>query len=245
MSATATEGCAPSIAVDDMGMEAAALVASIWAAAADAAKQSPGHDRDPLCAKATVEQLHAALRVRLARSHPQLLTLKVMKSSNRALKRSHVCIEMDTPSISCCGERPWHPTRPALAREIARVIATGACLTEVPQAKCLYCALPLKIFGRDIATTLAAVDAAKGITDRSLRCAITEAIAAIFSEAEALRASSDHEGAAAIEQHSSVDAAWSGTSARGSGIAMNVPGKAFVLAAATRVRERLAGASAA
>ena len=54
------------------------------------------------------------------------------------------------------------------------------------------------------------------------------------SEAEAVA------GEGVFELHASTDAAWAGTAARGSGIAMNEAGKEAVFSAAARVAERLA-----
>jgi hypothetical protein len=89
-----------------------------------------------------------------------------------------------------------------------------------------------------IAHQLDALGMTSGYSHSSVVHAVTEVIAAIFAEAEAI-ASAQEEGGACLELHSSTDAAWRGTAARGAGIAMNGAGRAVVVEASFKVASRL------
>ena len=68
--------------------------------------------------------------------------------------------------------------------------------------------------------------------------AVTEVMTAVFAEADTI-ASTQEGGGASVELHSSTDAAWRGTAARGAGIAMNGAGRAVVVEASFKVASRL------
>ena len=78
-----------------------------------------------------------------------------------------------------------------------------------------------------------------GYSHSSVVHAVTEVMTAVFAEADAI-ASTKEEGGACLELHSSTDAAWRGTAARGAGIAMNGAGRAVVVEASVNVACRLA-----
>ena len=210
----------------EIDKESARLIATVWAAAAEATKSSKT-DSD-----GAVELL-TSLRRRLAKSHPSLFKVHIVK--HPTLKRARDAIEIKA-SVT---PRSWQPRRPSFAKEIASTVMEGVGLTEVPAEKRNTCVLPLKLFGRDIVERVAKSEAANGYTNRSVQYAVTEVISAIISEAEALREASD-ENEGVFELHGSADAAWAGTAARGCGIAMNEAGKTLILAAAARVVDRLA-----
>ena len=79
---------------------------------------------------------------------------------------------------------------------------------------------------------------ASDYSEKSLVYAVNEVCAAVISEAETIRATQSAGGT--LELHGCTDSAWTGTSARGSGIAMDERGKELVVAAAERVAQRLA-----
>ena len=86
---------------------AANLVATVWAAVAEAKKSGDG---DPDGAV----QLLDALRRRLAKSHPTLFKVHVVKRPS--LKRQRDAVEIDA---SLAKPRAWQPSRPSFAKEIA------------------------------------------------------------------------------------------------------------------------------
>ena len=207
---------------------AANLVATVWAAVEEA-KESGDEDHDGAV------QLLDALRRRLAKSHPTLFKVHVVKRPS--LKRQRDAVEIDA---SLAKPRAWQPSRPSFAKEIATVVMEGKRVTEVPSEKRDSCLLPFKLFGRDVVAEVASRETAAGFTNRSVQYAVAEVIYAIVTEAEALRQASDGRAATGVfELHGSTDAAWVGRPARGSGIAMDEAGKEIVLAAAARLVERL------
>ena len=206
--------------------ESTKLIATVWAAAAEAAKSCK------LGSDGAVELL-ASFRRLLAKSNPSLFKVHVVKHPTLKRKRDAVEIKASvTP-------RSWQPRRPSFAKEIGSIVMQGVGLTEVPVGKQNSCVLPIKLFGRDVVGRVAKSEAATGYTNRSVQYAVTEVLSAIISEAEALREASD-EKKGVFELHGSTDAAWAGTAARGCGIAMDEAGKALILAAAARVVDRLA-----
>jgi hypothetical protein len=218
----------------DVGKQAAALIAVICDAVGDISKPA---DTDVHTAESgpSPDRLLAAVRRRLAKSHPSLLDVKITKRPCR--KRSLEAYEMSGRPQST---RVWRPSRPALSMEIARLIKDSATLVTVPAEKRCVCAFPFKFFVRDIAKAVTACDASIGFSSRSIQFAATETMSAIVSEAESVA----KEGEGVFELHASTDAAWAGRTARGSGIAMDEAGKAVVIAAASRVAEHLAERSA-
>ena len=203
------------------------LVATVWAAVAEAKKSGDG---DPDGAV----QLLDALRRRLAKSHPALFKVHVVKRPS--LKRQRDAVEIDA---SLAKPRAWQPSRPSFAKEIATIVMEGKSMTEVPAEKRDTCLLPFKLFGRDVVAEVASHETAADFTNRSVQYAVAEVIYAIVTEADALRLASDGCTTGVFELHGSTDAAWVGRPARGSGIAMDEAGKEIVLAAATRLVERL------
>ena len=97
--------------------------------------------------------------------------------------------------------------------------------------------MPLKVFANTIAHQI-------GMTSEyshsSVVHAVTEVMAAVVAEADAI-ASTQEGGDASVELHSSTDAAWRGTAARGAGIAMNGAGHAVVVEASAKVASHLVG----
>ena len=218
-------------ATSDVGKHAAALVAAIWAAAGDISKPIDAGAAQP---GSMVDRLHAAVRRRLAKSHPSLLNVRITKRPCR--KRRLELYAGKRPAST----RIWRPSRPALSKEIVRLVGSGVGLTTVPADKRCVCALPLKIFARDVAEAATASDASLGFSNRSVQYAVAEVMSVIVSEAEMTAEADAAAEAGAFELHSSTDAAWAGTAARGSGIAMNEMGKEAIFSAAKRVAERLA-----
>ena len=216
----------------DVGKHTTALVAAVWAAAGDISEPIDTGAAEP---GSIVDRLHAAVRRRLAKSHPSLLNVRITKRPCR--KRRLELYARKRPTGACI----WRPSRPALSKEIARLIGSGVGLTTVPADKRCVCALPLKIFARDVAKAVTASDASLGFSNRSVQYAVAEVMSVIVSEADVTaEADAAASGEGAFELHCSTDAAWAGTAARGSGIAMNEMGKEVVFSAATRVAERLA-----
>lgn len=99
--------------------------------------------------------------------------------------------------------------------------------------------MPLKIFVNTIARQLHALGMTSGYSHSSVVHAVTEVMTAVFAEADTI-ASAQEGGGASVELHSSTDAAWRGTAARGAGIAMNDAGRAVVVEASANVATRLA-----
>lgn len=204
------------------------LVTNVWAAVEEVKKKSGDEDHEGAV------QLLDALRRRLAKSHPALFKVQVVK--HPSLKRQRDAVEIDA---SLAKQRTWQPSRPSFAKEIATVVMEGKRVTEVPSEKRDTCLLPFKLFGRDVVAEVASRESATDFTSRSVQYAVAEVIYAIVTEAEALRQASEGRDSGVFELHGSTDAAWVGTMARGSGIAMDEAGKETVLSAAARLVERL------
>jgi len=169
-----------------------------------------------------------AVQKRLIKTHAALLVVQVGTKRRRN----------EPNGVKPTALRVWKPTRPALALEVARLLADGVGLVEAPEEKRAGCSLPLKIFSKQIATKLGSTTAGAEYSQHSIQFAVTEVIAAVFTEAEHSRTTEGLE--AGFDLHGSTDVAWRGTSARGNGIAMDTAGKELVTSAAIRVAERLA-----
>ena len=101
--------------------------------------------------------------------------------------------------------------------------------------------MPLKIFANTIARQLHALGMTSGYSHSSVVHAVTEVtevMTAVFAEADAIASTQEGDGAR-VELHSSTDAAWRGTAARGAGIAMNGAGRAVVVEASAKVASHL------
>ena len=136
--------------------------------------------------------------------------------------------------------RQWRPTRHKLALAAAQLLqADEDAVVEAPDKQREGCLMPFKIFANTIAHQLDALWVTSGYSHSSVVHAVTQVMTAVFAEADAI-ASTKEEGGACLELHSSTDAAWRGTAARGAGIAMNGAGRAVVLEASVNVVSRLA-----
>ena len=99
------------------------------------------------------------------------------------------------------------------------------------------CALPYKIFAKTIVAQLNSSAVAADFTAMPIQYAVGEVLTAAYTEALQLRQSEDNDGA--LELHSSSEASWKGTKARGNGIAMDLIGKNLIAAAAARLTKQL------
>lgn len=224
-------------AADAVFQKAAALVASItasvWSAAADVTTQS---DYSMQSSEEASSRLRKAAQLRLADTHADLFLITVAPSAQK--KRLRDALEGSNKTKL---ERVWWPTRPALAIEIASLLEREVGVVQVPADKAVGCALPLKIFAKEVAAHLVKSVHASEFTEKSRVYAVTEVCAAVVSEAKTIRASELVTGSTGgvIALHGCTDASWTGTAARGSGIAMDAEGKERVIVAAKRVAERL------
>ena len=212
---------------DEVQKQVSKLVGSIWKAAG-AVVEEP--DYASLTAEDVTERLHVAIRSRLSKTHKGLLKTPGLYVP---VKRSRTAIDGTSPTAA----RSWRPTRPEFARSIAQLLADGVGLVEAPIEKRETCKHPIKIFAKTVVAKLMSTSAPL-YTDRSIQYAVAEVVAAVVAEAEAMRDEIGAEGS--FELHCSTDAAWTGTAARGCGVAMDVAGKTLITAAAVRVGERLA-----
>ena len=125
-----------------------------------------------------------------------------------------------------------------LALEVAQLLKDGIGLTEAPAEKQSTGDMHWKFFAKVITSKLrsSTATANSGCSTASLGYAVSEVIGAVFTEAETRRLTTDILDAR-VELHGSTDASWKGTTARGSGIAMNAAGRELVTAAASHVAE--------
>jgi hypothetical protein len=211
----------------------ASMAASVWSAAANVTAQS---DYSTQSNEETSRRLLEAVQLRLADTHADLFAVTVARLAPK--KRLRDALERSSRTKP---ERVWRPTRPALAIEIATLIQREVGLVQVPAEKVALCALPMKIFAKEIAAHLTKSAHATDFTERSLVYAVNEVCAAVVSEADTSRAAEPASASTGgvVALHGCTDAAWTGTAARGSGIAMDGEGKVRVLLAAQRVAERL------
>ena len=175
-------------------------------------------------------ELVGAIQARLACSHPELVVREIA-TKKRAVgrpvgKRSNKLM------------RKWRPTRPRLALAATQLIQADEDVVQAPEKQRADCLMPLKVFANTIARQLHALGMTSEYSHSSVVHAVTEVITAVFAEAEAI-ASAQEEGGACLELHSSTDAAWRGTAARGAGIAMNDAGRAVVVEAAAKVASHI------
>ena len=186
-------------------------------------------DEDALSPETAQSALLYAVQQRLAKTHATLLIVQV--------GRKRRCEDEAKPKVP----RVWRPTRPELAHEAALLLQDDVGLTEAPLEKRASCLLPLKFFAKTIAAKLEHSTAYTGLSSSSIGYAVGEVISAVFTEAERNRLA-DRDGMkdVCLELHRSTDAAWKGTAARGSGIAMNAAGRELVAAAVRQVAKRLA-----
>jgi hypothetical protein len=199
--------------------------AAIWEASSGLAGDS-GDDKRRL-------ELLRAVQARLACKHPELIVREIATKKKRAA-------DLPVAKRSSKLMRQWRPTRPKLALAAAQLLqADEDAVVEAPDKQREGCLMPFKIFANTIAHQLDALGVTSGYSHSSVVHAVTEVITAVFAEAEAI-ASAQQEGGACLELHSSTDAAWRGTAARGAGIAMNGAGRAVVVEASVNVACRLA-----
>jgi hypothetical protein len=213
-------------------MRATGIANTIWAAATEVMAQIECATLD--ADEATTVQLDNMIRAHLANIYPELLGSDDLPN----IQTKRLRVELDTSSQP--RSQVWRPTRPALARGIAMLIEDGMDVVEAPAGKRLHCILPFKMFAKDVVAKLKPKMKMYqcAYTDRSIGYAVSETMAAIVAEAETSRKLNSED--LNFELHSSTEMAWPGTSARGSGIAMDESGKAAIEAAAGRVGRRLA-----
>ena len=215
----------------------ASISASVWSAVADVAIQPDLYSAQN--GEDATSRLRKAAQLRLADTHADLFHVALTRSAPK--KRLRDTLEK---LREVKPERVWQPRRPKLAIEIASLIQREVGLAHVPDEKAAQCTLPLKIFAKEVAAFLKNNPHASDFSEKSLVYAVNEVCAAVVGEAEAVRAVERAnelvvEDVGAVALHGSTDAAWAGTAARGSGIAMDDEGKERVLEAAKRVAERL------
>lgn len=211
------------------------LITLIWSACNEACND------DALDSDNAIQTLESAVQKRLLKEHPSLLVNVLATAAGKPVagKRKHD--HGDPPPM-----RAWRPTRPALAKAAAQMIHDEIGMEEAPVVKREGCELPFKLFSKLVAAKLALVPEGAAFSKTSIEFAVGEVVAAIFNEAEKLRLTQavDAEGtdapsAALLELHGCSDAAWAGTAARGTGLAMNEAGKKLMTSAARRVVDRL------
>ena len=195
------------------------LLAEIWQAVkqvdADGSPDDMQHD------------LLKAVQARLAKRHSALVVVQVQR------KRQREEDARDSPKKL----RVWRPKRPELALQVTQLLKDGVGLVKVPEDKREECTFPMKIFAKSITSALTNSTVSTGCSSSSLGYAVSEVIGAVFTEAEATRLAQTTD--ARLELHGSTDAAWKGTSARGSGLALNAAGIDIVASAVAHVAERL------
>ena len=204
------------------------LVRSVSAAIWEASSGLAGNSGDE---KRRLELLRA-VQARLVCKHPELIVREIATKKKRAADRP-------VAKRSSKLMRQWRPTRPKLALAAAQLLQADGDVVKAPEKQRDGCLMPFKIFANTIAHQLDAFGMTSGYSHSSVVHAVTEVITAVFAEAEAI-ASAQEEGGACLELHSSTDAAWRGTAARGAGIAMNDAGRAVVVEASFKVASRLA-----
>ena len=220
-------------AVSVVSQMADALVASVTASIQSAAAALAAEvDGDTQGSESTSSRLQRAVQLRLADTHSDLFSVGVTRPSKKRLR------DALEASVDAKTERLWRPTRPKLALEIAAVLQQGVGLVQVPAEKAESCELPMKIFAKQVAASLAKGLLGRDASEKSLVYAVNEVCAAVVSEVETI-CGADGTKCGVVHLHGCTDAAWTGTSARGSGIAMDANGKERVLAAIERVKERL------
>jgi len=197
--------------------------AAVWAAAAELPNDAEF---------ATVDDAQAALDVlvqkHIAKTHAGLLIVQVGKRSRHS---------DNTPEKRPKVMRKWCPKRPTLCLEVAQLLEDGIGLVEAPPEKQATCELPYKIFSKQLVAKVGSSSVATGFSASSIQYAVGEVIAATFAEAEQMRTMQDSDGI--LELHCSTDAAWKGTSARGTGIAFNQAGRHLITSAASVVAEKM------
>ena len=215
----------------------ASISASVWSAVSEVAVQPDLYNAQS--GEDASGRLRKAAQLRLADTHADLFHVALARSAPK--KRLRDALEK---SREVKPERVWQPRRPKLAIEIASLIQREVGLVHVPDEKAAQCALPLKIFAKEVAARLKESAEHASEADKSLVYAVNEVCAAVVGEAEAVLAAERADGlvdgaVGAVALHGCTDASWAGTAARGSGIAMDDEGKERVLEAAKRVAERL------
>ena len=197
--------------------------ACIWEASSGIAGGADGECR--------LLELVGAVQARLASSHPELVVREIAtkkRAAGRPVgKRSNKLM------------RKWRPTRPTLALAAAQLLQADEDVVQAPEKQRDGCRMPLKIFANTIARQLHALGMTSGYSHSSVVHAVTEVMTAVFAEADAI-APTQEGGGASVELHSSTDAAWRGTAARGADIAMNGAGRAVVVEASAKVASYLA-----
>ena len=205
------------------------LVRSVSAAIWEASSGLAGNSGDE---KRRLELLRA-VQARLACKHPELIVREIATKKKRAA-------DLPVAKRSSKLMRQWQPTRPKLALAAAQLIqADEDAVVEAPDKQREGCLMPFNTFANTIAHQLHALGMTSGYSHSSVVHAVTQVMTAVFAEADAI-ASTKEEGGACLELHSSTDAAWRGTAARGAGIAMNGAGRAVVVEASVNVACRLA-----
>ena len=120
---------------------------------------------------------------------------------------------------------------------VARALESNECVTTVPEDKRSESRLPFKAFSKQIAVSIERVTEAPKLSHACILRSVTETVARVFALAQS--ASDTEECAFGIELHGSTDAAWKGTAARGSGIAMDEEGRHLVAKAAAQLAHKL------
>mgnify|MGYP007078092582 CR=1 FL=1 len=194
--------------------------ASIWEASLGMAG-----DIDGECRRL---ELVEAIRASLACSHPELVVREIAtkkRAAGRPVARRQAEQQADVKLM-----RNWRPTRPTLALAAVKLLKSDEFVAQVPEKQREGCVLPFKIFASTLAHQLHECADASGASHSSVIHAVTEVLAAVFAEAEAI-AFSQEPADAGLELHGSTDAAWRDTAARGAGIAMNSSARPVVVEA--------------
>ena len=204
------------------------VTAAIWTAASRLGTTEIGETEGGMLH----EKLLETTRAHLVKSHPQLITLHEVVTRKRSFSSDSAILKRKRVAL-----KPWTPTRPDLAILVARALESNECVTTVPEDKRSESRLPFKAFSKQIAVSIERVTEAPKLSHACILRSVTETVARVFALAQS--ASDTEECAFGIELHGSTDAAWKGTAARGSGIAMDEEGRHLVAKAAAQLAHKL------